>query len=250
MKLPKMTKEHLIRISISLGVFVGGLIVLALLFDFVIMPLTVKEGAETRVPDVINLSTTAAEAKLGEAGLESIKGGEEFDSDRPRGTVISQRPEGGATVKKGRRVFLTISKGSASATVPQLEGFSLREARFLLEKEGLQPGGILWMTQETRPDGVILGSIPPEGTVMKLNASVELIVNRKETDIMVPVPKFVGLDLEKARILAEENYLLIGDLKLEVNDDLLPETVIYQSISEGELVRKWSVIDLTVSALE
>lgn len=250
MKAPKIKKEHLTGISISLGVFVAGIVVLALLFNFVIMPLMVKEGAETRVPDVTNLSMNAAEAKLGEAGLETIKGDEEFDSERPKGTVISQRPEGGATVKKGRRVFLTISKGSASATVPQLEGFSLREARFLLEKEGLQPGGILWMTQETRPDGVILGSIPPEGTVMKLNASVELIVNRKETGIMVPVPKFVGLDLEKAKILAEENYLLIGDLKLEVNNDLLPETVINQSISEGELVRKWSVVDLTVSVLE
>jgi beta-lactam-binding protein with PASTA domain len=250
MNVPKMKKEHLMGISISLGVFVGGLLVLALLFDFVIMPLTVKEGAETRVPDVVNLSMRAAEAKLGEVGLETIEGDEEFDSDRPKGTVISQRPEGGATVKKGRRVFLTISKGSASATVPQLEGFSLREARFLLEKEGLQPGGILWMTQESRPDGVILGSIPGEGTVMKLNASVELIVNRKETDIMVSVPEFVGLDLEEARILAEENYLLIGDLDLEVNNELLPETVIDQSIEAGDLVRKWSVVDLTVSVLE
>jgi beta-lactam-binding protein with PASTA domain len=250
MKKPKIKKEHLIGISISLGVFVGGMVILAMVLNFIIMPLTVKEGAETRVPDVVNLSLMAAEAKLGEAGLEGIERDEEFDSDRPRGTVINQRPEGGATVKKGRRVFLTISKGSASATVPQLEGFSLREARFLLEKEGLQPGGILWMTHESRPDGVILGSIPPEGTVMKLNASVELIVNRRETDMTVSVPKFVGLDLEDARILAEENYLLIGDLDLEVNDDLLPETVISQSIPTGEMIRKWSVVDLTVSVLE
>lgn len=250
MKTPKIKKEHLIGVSISLGALVGGLLILAMVLNFIIMPLVVKEGAETRVPDVVNLSLMAAEAKLGEAGLEGIERDEEFDSDRPKGTVINQRPEGGATVKKGRRVFLTISKGSASATVPQLEGFSLREARFLLEKEGLQPGGILWMTHESRPDGVIMGSIPPEGTVMKLNASVELIVNRRETDMTVSVPKFVGLDLEEARILAEENYLLIGDLDLEVNDNLLPETVISQSIPTGEMVRKWSVVDLTVSMLE
>lgn len=247
---PKIKKEHLIGVSISLGVFAAGLLVLALTFDFIAMPLLVKEGSETRVPEVINLSLRAAEAKLAEVGLESIRGDEEFDSERPRGTVINQRPEGGATVKKGRRVFLTVSKGSASATVPQLEGFTLREARFLLEKEGLQPGGIVWIMDESRPDGVILGSVPSEGTVMRLNARVELIVNRKETELLVIVPTFVGLDLEQARIMAEESYLLIGDLRMQVNENLLPETVIHQSIHAGDQVKKWSVIDLTVSVLE
>ena len=233
-----------------LGIFFAGMLFLALILDFIIMPLMVKEGSEARVPDVINLSLRAAEARLNEIGLGTITGNEEFDSERPKGAVIGQRPEGGAIVKKGRRVILTISKGSASATVPRLEGFSMREARFLLENEGLQPGAIVWLMNETKPDGVILASVPGEGTVMKLNADVELLVNRRETGVMMAIPDFVGLDLEEARILAEENYLLIGDLTIEVNNDLLPETVIGQSIPDGDLVSKWSVVDLTISILE
>ncbi len=118
------------------------------------------------------------------------------------------------------------------------------------EREGLQPGIIIWLTNETRPDGVILGSVPAEGTVMKLNADVELLVNRKETGVMITVPDFVGLDLEQARIHAEENYLLIGELTIEVDNELLPETVIGQSIPDNDLVSKWSVVDLTISILE
>ncbi len=246
----RIKKETAIGTGITLGVFFGGMIILALIMDFIVMPLAVKEGSEARVPDVINLSLRAAEAKLNEIGLGTIKGDEEFDSDRPKGTVINQRPEGGTTVKKGRRVILTISKGSASATVPRLEGFSLREARFLLENEGLQPGAIAWLMNETKPDGVILGSVPAEGTVMKLNAEVELLVNRRETGMMVTAPDFTGLDLEEARILAEENYLLIGELTIEVDNDLLPETVIGQSIPAGLPVSKWSVVDLTISILD
>jgi serine/threonine-protein kinase len=246
----RIKKETAIGAGITLGVFFAGILILALILDFIVMPLMVKEGSETRVPDIINLSLRAAEAKLNDAGLGTIKGNEEFDSERPKGAVINQRPEGGAIVKKGRRVILTISKGSASATVPGLEGFSLREARFLLEKEGLQPGSIVWLMNETRPDGVILGTVPAEGTVMKLNAEVELLVNRIETGMMVTVPVFVGRDLEQARIHAEENYLLIGELTIEVNDELLPETVIGQSIPDGDLVTKWSVVDLTISILE
>ncbi len=246
----KIKKETAIGAGITLGVFLGGMLILAFIIDFIVMPLMVKEGSEAMVPVVINLSLRAAEARLNETGLGTIEGNEAFDSDRPKGTVINQRPEGGTIVKKGRRVILTISKGSASATVPRLTGFSLREARFLLEREGLQPGAIVWLTNETRPDGVILASVPAEGTVMKLNADVELLVNRKETGVMISVPDFVGLDLEQARIHAEENYLLIGELTIEVDDELLPETVIGQSIPDGDLVSKWSVVDLTISILE
>jgi len=236
--------------GLAAGVFFGGMLLLALLMNFVVMPLFVREGSETRVPDIVNLSQHAAEAKLQEAGLEAVTGAEEFDPERPKGMVIDQRPEGGAIVKTGRRVILTLSKGSASATVPKLEGYSLREARFLLEKEGLQPGSIIWLTDESKPDGVIISSIPADGTVMRLNAEVELMVNRRETDILVTVPDFRGLDLQSARGLAEENSLLIGELTYNVDEELLPETVISQSIPPGDRVRKWSVIELTISILE
>jgi beta-lactam-binding protein with PASTA domain len=85
---------------------------------------------------------------------------------------------------------------------------------------------------------------------MKLNAEVELLVNRRETGMMVTVLDFAGLDLEQARIMAEENYLLIGELTIEVDNDLLPETVIGQSIPAGLPVNKWSVVDLTISILD
>lgn len=246
----RIKKEQVKGYAIAAGVFIGGLLLIACLMDFIVMPLVVREGSETRVPDIINMSLRAAEARLQEAGLSSIKENEEFDPERPKGTVIDQRPEGGAIVKTGRRVMLTVSKGSASATVPRLAGYSLREARFLLEKEGLQPGAIVWYTDETKPDGVIISSAPLDGTVMRLNAQVELIVNRRETDIMVMVPAFTGLDLESARALAEENSLLIGELTMKVDNELLPETVISQSIPAGDRVRKWSVVDLIVSILE
>ena len=226
------------------------MIVIAFILNYIIMPLIVKEGSETRVPDVTGISLQAAEAKLKDAGLGILKGNEEYDQKLPMGSVISQRPEGGATVKTGRRVILTISKGSASATVPPLQGYSLREARFLLEKEGLKPGEITWLYDESRPDGVILGTVPEKGTVMKLNAEVQLLVNRKEGGQMVTVPDFIGKDLGSAYTLAEENFLLIGELGYEINNDLLPETVLKQSVPPGDKVEKWTVIDLTVSSLE
>jgi eukaryotic-like serine/threonine-protein kinase len=246
----KIGKEKLIRIGIAAGTFIAGFLILLLIADIFVMPAWTRKGSETEVPNVIDLSLQAAETRLKEADLSVVNGGEEYDPQRPKGTVIIQVPEGGAMVKSGRRVVLTLSKGSASATVPGLEGFTLREAGLLLEKEGLRQGIITWYTDESRPDGVIIGSIPPAGTVMKLNADVQLIVNRIESEMMVKVPDFNGLDLDKAKSLAEENYLLIGDLSYTTDESLLPETVVGQSVPAGLEVKKWTAINLTVTLTE
>jgi eukaryotic-like serine/threonine-protein kinase len=243
-------KETLKKIGIVAGVFLGCWLIVLIITDIVLMPIATRQGDDTQVPDVIELSQQAAEAKIKEADLGVVIGGEEYDPRRPKGTVINQTPDAGSKVKTGRRVVLTLSKGSASATVPAMSGYTLREARLLLEREGLQPGSIVWYTDDTKPDGVIIGSIPVAGTVMRLNAQVQLLVNRVETDMAVAVPNFVGMDLDKARVLAEENYLQIGDLNYATNDDMLPETVMSQSLLPGQSVKKWSTINLTISATE
>jgi beta-lactam-binding protein with PASTA domain len=68
--------------------------------------------------------------------------------------------------------------------------------------------------------------------------------------MMVRVPNFVGLDLDKAKALAEENYLLIGDISHSVDDHLLPETVMSQSVESGQQVKKWTAVDLKISETE
>jgi beta-lactam-binding protein with PASTA domain len=64
------------------------------------------------------------------------------------------------------------------------------------------------------------------------------------------VPNFIGLDLEKAKSVAEENYLLIGNLNYAEDENLLPETVVAQSVEAGQDVKKWSTIGLTVTSTE
>lgn len=238
------------NILITLIVFFGGILILAIIVDQLIMPMVVRHGDECPVPDVTYMSLQAAEIKLNEADLQMAVELEEFSAEHPKGTIIDQLPEPGATVKRGMRVQVTISKGAASATVPKLRGVTLREAKLMLENEGLVMGDLLWFTDEVLPDGVIIESRPDVGTVMKLNAEVQLVVNRKQTDVLIPVPDFVGLDLTEARQVAEENYLIVGDISYKVDDRMLPETVLYQSLPPSTEVSKWSIINLTISQLE
>ena len=238
------------HILVALGVFIGGLLILAVIMDQIIMPIAVRHGDECLVPDITFMSMQAAEIKLKEANLQLTVALDEFNAQYPKGTIISQLPEPGSSVKRGMKVRVTLSKGAASATVPKLRGVSLREAKLLLEQEGLVMGDLLWYTDEVLPDGVIIESRPGAGTVMRLNADVQLVVNRKQTDIVIPIPDFVGLDYSEAVQAAEENYLIIGDISYKIDDRMLPETVLYQSLAPGTEVPKWTIVSLTISQLE
>jgi len=250
MKIIKVLSDRWKHILVSLGVLFGGLLVLAILLDQIIMPIVVNHGDECLVPDITFMSMQAAEIKLNEADLQLTIALEEYNAQYPKGTIISQLPGPGSSVKRDMKVRVTISKGAASAMVPRLRGVSLREAKLLLEQEGLVMGDLLWYTDDILPDGVIIESRPDAGTVMRLNAEVQLVVNRKQTDVLIPVPDFVGLDYSEARQAAEENYLVIGDISYKVDDRMLPETVLYQSIAPGTEVPKWTIVGLTISQLE
>jgi beta-lactam-binding protein with PASTA domain len=75
-------------------------------------------------------------------------------------------------------------------------------------------------------------------------------VNRLETDIKVDVPNFVGLDLIEAKKLAENNSIILSDIKYRKDDRMLPETVLSQSLAPGTKVPKWTEVKLIVSQSE
>jgi beta-lactam-binding protein with PASTA domain len=246
-KLINKEKEFIL---IALGVFFGGLIVLGTIFDVFVMPQIVHHGAEFALPDVVGVTLMEAQKKIEEKGLQLDIAAEEFDPNHPKGTVIFQVPEPGSNVKKGMTIRVTVSKGVASSAVPNLRGISLREARLMIENAGLRMGEIVWYTDEGFPDGVVVESNPPAGTVINFNTEIQLVVNQLETQPMVTVPSFVGLDLAEAKKKAEESNVLIGQIKSKKDNRMLPETVLSQSVAPGTRVNKWTEINLTVSQSE
>ena len=76
-----------------------------------ILPWYVNKGGELIVPSVIGLKIETAKRMLDSLGLEAREGDTRTDREHPPGTVIIQNPGSGSKVKKGRRVYLTISEG-------------------------------------------------------------------------------------------------------------------------------------------
>ena len=82
-------------------------------------------------------SWPAAKAEIENANLKFKEGGGKYSDEVPKGIVISSNPKSGGSLKRGETVTVTVSKGRAPITVPDLNGKNINEARSILQGLGL-----------------------------------------------------------------------------------------------------------------
>lgn len=70
------------------------------------------------LPSVVGMNLTDATSTLSNIGMQTVVAQREFDSSVPKGEVISSSPGGGARLKRGGTVALTISEGTAIEPTP------------------------------------------------------------------------------------------------------------------------------------
>ena len=186
----------------------GGLCA-GLLFHLVIMPVFVRRGQETVVPDVrgLPLSEVArvlAGAVLAEGSITPI-----VDEHVAAGRVFRQNPPPEFRVKKGREVNLVISLGPAALRVPQLERESLVHARFLLAREGMAVGHIRTVSSQTVPRDQVVAANPAPGSRLSGRSTVDLLVSAGPHRQRFLMPDLRGWDAGTAERLLEQSGIQV-----------------------------------------
>jgi beta-lactam-binding protein with PASTA domain len=229
---------------------VAAVFLLLLLADRVIMPVVVHWGEAATVPALIDSSLARAEAISKEKGLNLEVLAEVYDATKPPGTVLSQIPSPNTKVREGRFVRITLSKGGKTVLVPRLEGVSVRQAELLLMHEGLEMGDIRWTPSDSFPEDVVIASTPSHETPVPAGMPVNLTVSLGMMPDTVEVPDLVGTNIDQGKKMLREIGLELGRIKLKVNDDFIPGTILRQSLEPGEKVERGSRIVLEVSTTE
>jgi len=165
--------------------------------NYVLMPLVVHRSGEVRVPDLVGLPAEEASSALEEVGLVMRTLGEAYDAEVPAGRVLRQDPEAGTSVRRNRSVSVLVSKGPDVATVPRLEGESLRHARMLLARLGLREGEIAHSFSPEVPADHVIGTDPPPGTSLKKGEGVSLLVSLGPRVRDYVMPDLRGLPLHE-----------------------------------------------------
>ncbi|UCB53049.1 MAG: PASTA domain-containing protein [Candidatus Zixiibacteriota bacterium] len=232
---------------------VGGVataFLLLLLTDRVVLPVVVHWGEATRVPELVDLSLSEAEAISEEKGLRLEVLAEVHDPAKPPGTILSQIPPPNTKVREGRLVKITVSMGGRTVLVPKLQGVSIRQAEHLLMHEGLELGEISWSPSDSFPEDVVIASIPSHETPVPAGMPVNLTVSLGMRPDTVMVPDLVGTNIDQGKRMLREIGLELGRVRLKVNDDFLPGTILRQSLKPGKKVEMGSRIVLEVSTTE
>lgn len=212
----------------------------------IILPWYVNQGGVVTVPSVLGLPYDAAVDTLASRGLQGKKGDVRLDKDHPAGIVIIQSPFPGDKVKRGRRVYMTVSGGEQLVAVPSVKGRTLRDAKFALERQGLKLGAVDYRPSDSFPQNTVIEQSPGSGATLKRDAFVSIVLSQGSTFQKISVPDITGKSLDQAKAILAANGLKLGNITYIPSAELLPNTVVEQFPLKGELVATGQAVDLFV----
>jgi serine/threonine-protein kinase len=97
-------------------------------------------------------------------------------SDAPKGEVTATDPQGGTTARQGTKVTVTVSKGPATAEVPDVTGRLRSDATQLLQEAGFLVTIVFEDVTDPGQDGLVLAEDPHAGTKARHGTSVMITV--------------------------------------------------------------------------
>jgi len=225
-------------------------IIIITLFEIMIMPYYVRLGKSKELVDVTSMDIRSALIMIKTSGFKGVVTDTIYTSEVEPDIVLDQHPEPGAIVKKRRTVRLKISQAEKLVLVPNIIGQSERSAQLLLNQVGLKIGTISKAYNSIHPDGVIIGQIPDSAETIPKGYSIRVVMSKGRSPNDIQVPSLFGLSKEAAEIALRKSGLRIGKVYYKQNEDLIPYTILDQSIQAGTILDSPQNIDITVSVLD
>jgi eukaryotic-like serine/threonine-protein kinase len=199
------------------------------------------------VPAVTGVLLEQGREKLFAAGLLTEIRSREYDNAIPEEGIISQSPERGEKVKKGRRILVVVSKGKEFAVIPNVKDLTEHQARVELKKQGFTIGDAKKTFDAKHPVDAVIDANPQCGATISRDMKVDLIISKGPKPTSAEMPNIVGESLADARKKIEESGLAVGKIDYRNDPSVVPGTVITQSVSPGEKVPLESKVGITVS---
>lgn len=228
---------------ITANVFAGIVLVFVLIFGArVLLDKITRHNLEITVPDLTNMSIEEARDAVapGRMRLEIIDS--VYVRRMGKGLIYRQNPKAGSKVKEGRRILLTINAvNPKKVMMPNLIGYSMRQAKAEILSKGLQIGRLTYVTDiatnnvlQQLHDGV---EIAP-GTMIESESLIDLVLGLNNDDCITFAPSVTGLKYRTAVEAIHDNSLNISGIYFDetVKDysDSLNAVVYRQSPEYGE----------------
>lgn len=180
----------------------------------IVLKLVTHHGQMIEVPDLTSMSVEEAHREALKDNLRTEVIDSIFVRRMEKGAVYSQNPKAGTLVKKGRRVMLTINaKHAKKVSMPNLVGYSMRQAKAELNSRGLALGKLIYVN-DIATNNVLRQiyrnrEIRP-GVQIESGSEIDLQVGLNSDDNMTYVPNVKGMKYLRAVDAVHDNSLNIG----------------------------------------
>lgn len=220
-----------------------ALLILAVLVAgaMIALNLGTRHNEEISVPDMRGM--TVAEARtLAETVGVRIEIVDSVYSRRERGTVRSHNPEAGAKVKEGRRILLTVNAvNPKKVAMPNLVGYSARQAASELRTRGLVPGRLIYrpdMASNNVLSQLFRGRPVSPGSLVPAESAIDLVIGLGASDNETLIPDLTGETAQSATCILHDYYLNVRSLnystRIKTYEDSLAAVVYKQSPPPSE----------------
>ncbi len=242
----KILSGRLMKVLVILVIFFG----IVVLMDRVVMPYYVHLGDEMQMPEVVEMNVNEAKDFLEKQGFDVIIADSVYDAYLAKGTVVEQNPLSYSTVKKGRNVYLTVSIGEKPIIMPNLFNKSPRQAELLLQQHGLELESKFYDYSDISPEGVVIAQSYPQGQKIKKDAKVSITISLGAMPQRQVIPDLVGQSLGAAKKQLQVLGINTINIDYEEKENMLPETVLSQSLPAGQQIGHQDSISLKVSKIK
>ena len=245
-------KKGLLSNWIVRNLVLAVLVVIGLLaLTHVGLGLITRHNRTVTVPDFTNMTVSEARA----AARDSHVGVKVTDSVFVRrlgaGVIYRQSPKAGATVKKGRSIFLTINSiVPRKVVMPNLIGYSLNEARAELNNRGLALGKLNY-TQDIATNQVLRQTVRGRnvraGDLVVSGSDVDLTLGLSNDVAPTAVPRVIGQKYISAVDALHDRCLNVGRVRFDSGIRTYADSinaVVYQQDGLGQTRTYGSAINL------
>ncbi|MDI9391077.1 MAG: PASTA domain-containing protein [Synergistota bacterium] len=205
-------------------------------------------GKNVEVPSLEGRSVTEALDEIQRLGLLSRV--DEIDSSLPKGAVISQWPEAGAEVRKGKVILLKVSKGSKQVSVPDVRNLDYERASQQLREAGFVVGDVLRTRDDRAPAGTVIAQSPAAPALVPENARVSLLVSSGSAGgsaSTTTVPDVRGKGEDEARRILRSVGLRVGGVSYVYNAMTAPGIVMEVRPAPGTTIPANGAVSLIVA---
>jgi serine/threonine-protein kinase len=198
-------------------------------------------NATVAVPNVIGLREQLAKQKLENAGLV-VKVERAASTERDKGIVLDQRPDGGARVQNGDQVTIIVSTGVPQTNVPNVVGMDYGAAVDALTAANLKAKRKNVFSP--KPPGQVVAQDPAAEKTVDEGTTVLLSVSKGTKTVAVPDVLQQTQDSATAELQAQG----FGVQVVEAPSDTTPSGLVSaQSPDPGTQADKGSTVTITVS---